>query len=436
MILLKWLFIFLLVGANGFFVAAEFALVKIRMGEVNLLVEEKIRGARLTKSILANLDSYLSACQLGITFASLGLGWIGEPLIARQLSPILHNFGASDHAIHAISFAVAFTVITFLHITIGEQVPKIYAIQRYQKTSLAIGLPLLAFYKLFKPFIWLLNVSSNYMLKAVGVGDTSDHGGVQSEAELRMLMRESSEGGHVTRDEVKLMANVLDLEDKVARVYMTPRHEVVFLRVDESLEASLSKAAASGHTRFPLCEGDLDKALGIINVKDIFATEHSGSQVTSLADIARPVVFVSEVTRLDVLLSRFLKEKSHMFILVDEFGATCGIITLENVLEEVVGQIQDEFDAEAPNLTELPGRDCEADGSCALKKVMQLTGLQFKEEETDTIGGLVVQALGRIPAAGEELMLGAHRIKILNADDRRVLRVRVEALEPTDASSE
>jgi CBS domain containing-hemolysin-like protein len=431
MFVLQILFILILVAANGFFVAAEFALVKIRLGEVNLLVEEQIKGAKLTKSILKNLDSYLSACQLGITFASLGLGWIGEPLIARQLGPLLHKFGASDHVIHAVSFAVAFSVITFLHITIGEQVPKIYAIQRYQKTSLAVGLPLLAFYRIFKPFIWFLNASSNVMLKAVGIGDAAAHGGVQSESELRMLMRESSAGGHVTEDEVQLMANVLDLEDKVARAYMTPRQNVVFLTATDPVEDSLANAASTGHTRYPLCEGDLDKTVGIINVKDIFTAEHSGNPVKSLVDIAREPVFVSEIIPLDVLLARFLREKSHMFILVDEFGAVSGIITLENVIEEVVGQIQDEFDAESPDLRQVDGGAYEANGACALKKVIDATGLAIEDGDADTIGGMVIQSLGRIPAAGKVVTIGEHRITILEADERRIIRIRIEASENT-----
>ncbi len=435
MLFLQILLILFLVAANGFFVAAEFALVKLRMGEVNLLIEENVRGAKLAKRILVNLDAYLSACQLGITFASLGLGWIGEPLIARQLEPMLHKFGASDHLIHTISFLVAFSTITFLHITIGEQVPKIYAIQKYQKTSVAVGIPLLVFYKIFKPFIWLLNASSNVMLRSVGIHDPAGHGGVQSEAELRMLMRESSEGGHVSEDEVKLMANVLDLEDKHARAYMTPRNEVDYLLASDSIDENLEKVAASGHTRLPLCEGDLDHLVGIVNVKDVFAAQHSGSQLTSLSSVAREPVYVSELTSLNSLLSRFLKEQSHMFVLVDEFGAASGIITLENVIEELIGQVQDEFDSETPELTRLPGGAFEAVGVCPLAKIIQATELDVEPGNVDTIGGLVTELHGGIPGAGVVMTIAARQVSVLDADERRVIRVRIEAAEPETGDS-
>ncbi len=430
MIILKWLFLFALVAANGFFVAAEFALVKIRMGEVRLLVIEGRRGATTARSILGHLDSYLSACQLGITFASLGLGWIGEPIVARQLGPLLHWMGLSDHVIHIISFAVAFSMITFLHITLGEQVPKIYAINRPQPTTLACAMPLVIFYKIFRPFIWMLNGSSNWMLKRAGIDVSSDHGGVQSEAELRMLVRETAEGGYVSNAESHLIENVLDLEDKVAGAHMTPRRDVVHLEVSDPLEDSLKTVAECGHTRLPLCDGGLDQVLGIVHLKDLYRSVQDSAREVSLRDVAREAMLVPATMPLDGLLRKFQKTRSHMAILIDEFGSAVGVITIDNVVEEVVGPIQDEFDEELPMIVTRSLNLHEVTGTCPLDQVAGRLRVKIPEGATaKTIGGLVVDLLGHFPEVGETVELENVTIRVTEAKPTHVQRVSVSRRE-------
>ena len=263
------LLVLCLVAANGFFVAAEFALVKVRLGEVRVQARKGRKGAKTVESILGHLDGYLSACQLGITLASLGLGWVGEPMIARALEPLMDWIGVSHDKAHFFAFPIAFATITFLHITIGEQVPKMYAIQRYNSTAMVCGFPLVIFYRIFKPFIWVLNASSNVMLRMLGI-EAGGHGEAHTRDELRLVLLESSAGGHVSPRERKFMENVLGLDEKSARAFMLPRNQIEFLDAGNSIDSSIKQAAESGHSRLPICEGDLDHLIGILHVKDVF----------------------------------------------------------------------------------------------------------------------------------------------------------------------
>ena len=234
--LLDLILILILVATNGFFVAAEFALVKVRLSEIEALAEQGSKTAAVAQNIINQLDTYLSACQLGITLASLALGWIGEQRMATMLEPVVRSAGFAGETAHLIAIPIAFAIITFLHITAGEQVPKILAIQKYQRTSLIIGFPLLAFYKVFRPFIWFLNASSNFMLKTIGISLISDHSEVHTETELRLTLMSAAAGGHVTHREQHIMENVLDMESKSARRYMMPRREIVYINDHDSME--------------------------------------------------------------------------------------------------------------------------------------------------------------------------------------------------------
>ena len=285
--ILNVLVVLVLVLANGFFVASEFALVKVREGELKALADRGSQKAKRVQSILQNLDTYLSSCQLGITLASLGLGWVGEPMVARSLSPLLRMLEVPERWDHFVAFPIAFVTITFLHITLGEQVPKIFAISKHNPVSLQIAHPLYWFTVTLKPFIFLLNSISNAMLRIIGF-DTNDlHGQSTTEAELRVLLRESEEGGHVTKREHTMIENVLDLENKVARRYAVPRHQVVFLDANDPVDANLRLAAESEHTRIPLCRGKLEECLGVIHVKDIFQRMAAGEKIEDFSG-ARP----------------------------------------------------------------------------------------------------------------------------------------------------
>ena len=430
---LKALFVLLLVGANGFFVAAEFALVKIRHGDVRASIAEGKRSAKLVESILEHLDAYLSACQLGITLASLGLGWVGEPMVATSIQPLLDRFGVPEHNAHYFSFPLAFGLITFLHITAGEQVPKMLAIQKFRGTSHFVAMPLAIFYKVFRPFIWVLNSASNFMLRGVGVHFGAEHAAA-TEDELRMILLESAQGGDVSLRERFMMENVLDLEEKTARSRMLPRNQVAYLDGTDPIEEQLRVLAESGHTRLPLCDGDLDHVLGIVHVKDVFRRLAAGEPPTDLREMMRPPVFMLETILLDRLLRELQKSRAIMALLVNEFGVLSGMITLENVLEELVGPIQDEFDTELPHIRETGPNCFEVDASCPLSNVTRELNLKTKPTGAETIGGLVMDLFGHIPRVGEQIMVGNHRITIVAAEPTRVRVLSIEKAAPGEKS--
>ena len=425
------LVVVLLVGANGFFVAAEFALVKVRLTEIEATKTAGGKSTRLARNMLDNLDTYLSACQLGITLASLGLGWAGEPMVARLLEPAFNAMGLPEEKVHYFAFPLAFIVITFLHLTVGEQAPKIGAIQKARSTTLLIAYPLTLFYTVFRPFIWLINVSSNALLKLVGLEAVSEHDQTITEDEVRTILTQSAAMGHLHTRERRIMENVLDLEDKTARRYMLPRNQIVYLDKRDPMSKKLETASRSGHTRFPLCDGELDNVIGIVHIKDVFNAMTLDGELETLVQVAREAVFLPESIKLDALLREFQRSKSHLAIVVDEYGAVSGMITLENVIEEMVGPIEDEFDAETPPVVKTGANRFEVDASCPIDEFTRECGVEVPDEiRADSVGGLLIETLGHIPESGEKLRLGNHEITVLTSERRRVLRVRVENVSP------
>jgi len=425
-VILNAIAVILLVGANGFFVAAEFALVKVRLSEIRTSVEAGGRAARLVEHIVEHLNAYLSACQLGITLASLGLGWIGEPLVARSLEPLFRAMGIPEHQVHYFAFPIAFGVITFLHITAGEQVPKIMAINKHRATSLAVSLPLVVFYNVFRPFIWVLNETSNLMLRAIGIRGQAGHETSATEDELRYVILDSAQSGHVSRRERRIMENVLDLEDKTARRAMLPRNQIVFLDSTDPIDVQLRTAAEAGHTRMPLCREDLEHVIGIIHVKDLFKALATGAKITDLAPYARDPNYFPETLPLDKLMRELQRQRIIVALLVDEYGVVSGMITLENVIEELVGEIQDEFDDENPPVVETAPGVFEIDATCGVDDVRQHLAVRLAGVTADTIGGGVIEAFGRIPQAGETIVMGRSTVTVLEADPRRIHKIRID----------
>jgi len=424
------LVVLLLVFANGFFVAAEFALVKVRVTEIETGTDGG-RSTRLAQNMLEHLDAYLSACQLGITLASLALGWAGEPMVARLIEPVFTALSPPEDNVHFFAFPLAFLVITFLHMTVGEQAPKIWAIQKARATTLAVAFPLTLFYTVFKPFIWLINVSSNAMLRAAGLGAVSEHEREITEAEVRTILTESAAMGHLQARERQMMEGVLDLEDKVARRYMVPRHQIVFLNNRDTMQDRLETAARSGHSRFPLCDGDLDDVCGVVHIKDVFKLMTAGGEPETLSRITRQALFLPETIRLDRLMREFRRSRNDLGILVDEYGAVSGMITLENVIEEMVGPIQDEFDAETPLVLKKGEDRFEVDAACPLDDFSEKCGVEVPEGmSADSVGGILSETLHHIPQVGDTVTLGAHRITVVEAEPKRVKRVLVEKLPP------
>ncbi len=420
-----------LVALNGFFVAAEFALVKIRDTQLAPLADRGRRRARLARHILGHLDPYLSACQLGITLASLALGWIGEPAFVALLHPILDLFGVRSEVLrHGIALVVGYSSITFLHIVVGEQAPKFFAIKRPLPVSLWIAYPLQAFLRISYPFIWLLNVASLQVLRGLGIESSSDHGGSEhSEEELRLMVaaRGSREGeSTVGRD---LVLNAFDLKRRVVREVMTPRKQVVALNTSAPVSECLRLAEQTRYSRFPLAdEGNLDRTRGVIHFKDLVALRDKAKSGADLVSVARPLIFVPPTARLETLLKLFLERKLHLAIVVDEHGGTLGLVTLENVLEELVGQIQDEFDHEPPRLVRRAEGVWEIDGSLPLFELAELVGQPIEAGEVTTVSGWVTQELGGFPRRGGRVTVAGHELVVEDLEGLRVSRLTLRRL--------
>ena len=420
LLLMKLGAIAVLVALNGFFVAAEFALVKVRGSQLDALQTDGNKRAAVARQVISNLDAYLSACQLGITLASLGLGWVGEPFLARIIQPLFALASIeSPTVIRATSFALAFTIITFLHIVLGEQAPKILAIRKALATSIVISPPLRFFYILFRPAIWFLNASSNWVLKHLFRIDPVADGEVShSEEELRLILDQSEKSDEVSSLGRDLLMNALDLRRRVVRDIMTPRGEVVFLDIEESFEENVKKALESRHTRFPLCRGHLDNTIGLVHIKELVPMMRDPQP--DLLRIKRDLIPVPEMMSLEKLLSLFLTKHAHLAIVVDEYGGTVGMVTLENVLEEIVGDIQDEFDAEKAEFRKINENEFSIDGAVGLYELQDLAGLELESADVSTIGGYVTHLLGHLPKQGEQVRIENYLVTISQTDGRRV----------------
>jgi CBS domain containing-hemolysin-like protein len=409
-----------LVVLNAFFVACEFAIVKVRASQLDALEDEGNTKATFAKHVRAHLDAYLSATQLGVTLASLALGWIGEEFLTRMLQPAFGLVGVhSPTVVSTISITLAFIGITFLHIVFGELAPKYIAIGNPLSVSLALARPLGGFYILFKPAIWILNKSSNFFLnRLLRIKPVAGSELAHSEEELRLILDESEKSDEVSELGRDLLVNALDLRQRVVRDIMTPRGEVVFLDLEEDFEHNLKKAFESRHTRFPLCRGHLDNAVGLIHIKELMPMMRDPQP--DLMRIKRDMIPVPEMMSLEKLLNLFLTKHAHLALVVDEFGGTVGMVTLENVLEEIVGDIQDEFDSEKAEFRKINENEFSAAGSLGLYELRDLAGLELESADVSTIGGYVTHLLGHLPKQGEQVRINDYLVTISQTDGRRV----------------
>lgn len=417
----------LLVLLNAFFVAAEFAIVKVRSTRVQELVREGVRGSGAVQNAIQNLDAYLSATQLGITLASLGLGWIGEPAFASLVTPLLGFAGVwSPSVIHSVSLTVAFALITFLHIVLGELAPKSLAIRRPEETSLIVSPPLRVFYRVFYPALWFLNTSSNFFLRLLYIAPASESELAHSEEELRLLLTESHRTGTLSASKRKLLENVFDYTRRSAKHIMVPRADIVHLSSLRSLSDNLETIRQSQHTRYPLCNEDIDHVVGMIHAKDLFQPAEGLRETTDLLKIKRDILFVPESRPLELLQRDFQQRRVHMAIVVDEYGGTSGLVTLEDILEEIVGEIQDEFDTEAPRMEATP-EGYRVDGLVLLEEIAGRLGFTAPENESSTLGGFVIARLGRIARIGDVVELDSYSAKVIEMKGRRVSKLLVTA---------
>src|SRR5438132_9486389 len=424
----KLLVIACLVALNGFFVACEFAVVKVRASQLDALAEEGNLRASFAKHIRAHLDAYLSATQLGVTLASLALGYFGEQFLAEMLQPFFALAGVYSHAIvSTVSIALAFVGITFLPIVFGVLAPKYIAIGNPVPVALAIARPLGGFYLLFRPVIWLLHKSSNLLLRRMlRIQPVPATELAHSEEELRLILDQREKSEDVSPLGRNLLVNALDLRRRVVRDIMTPRGQVVFLDIEDSFQENVKKAISSRHTRFPLCRGYLDNTIGLIHIKDLVPL--TSDPHPDLLRIKRELLPVPEMMPLEKLLNLFLSKHAHLAIVVDEFGGTVGMVTLENVLEELVGDIQDEFDFEKEEFRKINANEFSVDGGLGLYELDDLAKLDLESPDVSTIGGYVTHLLGHLPKTGEQVKIDNYLVTVSQADSRRVKQLHFKKL--------
>ncbi|MEY2543654.1 MAG: magnesium and cobalt exporter, family [Verrucomicrobiota bacterium] len=424
-----------LVALNGFFVACEFSIIKVRASQLDELVDEGNPRARFAKYIRAHLDAYLSATQLGITLASLALGWLGEEFLAHLLEPFFALANIQSHVfVTSVSVALAFIAITFMHIVFGELAPKYTAIANPLAVSLRLVRPLGVFYFLFRPAIWLLHKSSNFLLQRVLrmqpiLGTELAH----SEEELRLLLEQSEKSKDVSPLGRKLVLNVLDLRERVIRDIMTPRGQVVYLDLEDDFETNAKKAIESKHTRFPLCRENLDNTVGLIHIKELVPMMRDPNP--DMMRIKRELIPVPEMMPLEKLLSLFLSKHLHLAIVVDEFGGTVGMVTLEDVLEELVGDIQDEFDTDKEEFKKINANEFTVDGTLGLYEVNDLAKLELESPDVSTIGGYVTHLLGHLPKQGEQVKIDGYLVTVTQADSRRIQQLHFKKLKETEPAT-
>ena len=422
----------LLVFLNGFFVSAEFSIVKIRSTRLEELTRKGSKRAPNAQQLVENMDEYLSATQLGITLASLGLGWLGEPAFAELFAPLFSSLGAFEPlVVHSLAGGTAFVLITFLHIVLGELAPKSLAIQKTEPVVLATSGPLIAFYRVSYPFIWSLNSAANLLLRLFGIRPATSWEGAHSEEELRMILAQSRRVGVLDQDEQKMLERVFEFGDRSARQIMLPAGEVNFLDTLKSFEENLQIARMHGHTRYPLCEGSFDRVIGVIHVKDLFWRYQELGPEFDLKAIKRPVRFVPESKLIKSLLPEFRRTRTHLSFVVDEFGSTIGIVTLEDILEELVGEIQDEFDTEVPPAMiqkKGPGQYL-VHGRTLLDDLGQELDVTLEDDENDTIAGHVMMILGRTAKVGDEVTVaGTFRVRVIGMRNLQITDLAFERL--------
>jgi len=415
-----------LIVLNAFFVAAEFALVRVRDTRIQQLEGEGSVRASAVRGILHDLDSYLSVCQVGITIASLALGWVGEPAVSALIRPVLEGMGLGNERVVEVSAVIlGFVVITYVHLVFGEQAPKYFSIQRAEGTSLWISRPLNVFMFLLRPLVWVVNTSTNLVLRPWGIklGKEME---AHSEEELRIMISSATTSGELDPNERDYLNNVFDFGDTVAREIMVPRPDIEALPYDAPLDELVERAAFGRYTRYPVYEGDLDRVLGSVHVKDLFRAAKEGGEGFDLSALIRDCLVVPENKKIEEILREFQRRKLQMAIVIDEWGSVEGLITIEDVLEEIVGEIQDEFDEDEAAIEPLGENLFAIDGRIPISEVNERFGLDLAHEGFDTIGGFVLGTLGRPPEVGDEIEAGEATLRVKSVDGPRVSVLTLE----------
>src|SRR5437016_8266958 len=425
-----------LVVVNAFFVAAEFAMVRVRATRVATLAAEGHWQARILAALQRRLDVFLSATQLGITLSSLGLGWIGEPAFAHLLVPLFAALGIeSERVIENTSIAVAFATITVLHIVLGELAPKSFAIRFTERVALWVAPPMRLFELLFAPALWLLHRASKGTLALLGMTAETSGDLAHSEEELRMLLAESHRVGVLSGQKRELLENVIDYTERTARHVMIPRADIAYVSLARPLEENLAVIGQTAHTRFPLASTEIDHVIGMVHVKDLFQRRSELRSSEDLPALKRPILFVPESRPLDALQRDFQDGRTHMAIVIDEYGGTSGLVTLEDVIEELIGDIQDEFDREPPQV-EQTAQGFVFDGLTPIDAAAEPLQLELPHPgDVSTLAGLVTARIGRIPRRGDTVALPGYELRVMELNGRGVGKVLAVAVPETEADA-
>lgn len=417
---------FFLVALNGFFVAAEFAIVKVRASQIEIKAKSGSRVANIAKFITQHLDGYLAATQLGITLASLGLGWVGESVMHNIVHDLLINFNLSEVYITSISTFIAFLFITVMHIVFGELAPKSIAIQRPVATTLFVAFPLQGFYLVFRPFIWVLNGFANIILKIFGISSIGGHESVHSTEELYYLLDQGKESGALDTNEHELIKNVFDFNERVVKNIMVPRTKISGIELSSPKNEVVDIIIAEGYSRMPVYDDIIDKIIGIVHAKDILPLL-AGNKDWALSDIIRKPYFVPETKKINDLLSELQQKRIQIAIVIDEFGGTAGMVTLEDIVEEIVGEIQDEYDEEKPTVEKISDTEFIINAYATVYDVNEHLPHDLPEDEDfDTVGGLVSHAFGKIPEVGDSEECYGYLFTILKKTEQNIETIKLE----------
>ncbi len=428
MVVFNLFIILFLLLANGFFVASEFALVSVRQTRISQLAKEGDSTAKITESALKELDKYIAATQLGITIASIALGWVGEATLAKIIHPLFDflPFVSGTIATHTLAVAIAFIVITFMHVVIGELMPKSIALQYPEKTTLLITKPLVLIAKIFTPFIFLLNGFGNWFLKLLRIPPAHPSHSVHTEEEINMIIEESYKGGVLNETENFILKNTLKFSDLIAKQIMVPRCNVVTISENIDLKDLDKILQENQYSRYPVHNGSFDNIIGILHVKDLYPYLRDCDENFSLANILRKPLLVPETMTTDMLLKNFKENKTEIAIVMDEFGGMSGIISLEDVLEEILGDVQDEFDDEEKEIKKVNENKYIVDGLLRIDEFFEFFEINRKEDEVETIGGFVQKLLGCIAKKNDKVCVEHLHIKVIETNGRRINKLLVE----------
>ena len=426
MIISNLLIIALLIAFTAFFVAYEFAIVKVRGTRIDQLVSEGNKNAIAAKTIVTNLDEYLSACQLGITVTALGLGWLGEPTVEHILHPLLSYFNMPESISSITSFIVAFASVTFIHVVVGELAPKTFAIQKAEEVTLLFARPMILFYKIMYPFIKALNGSARFIVGIFGLKPASEHEVAHSEEELQLIISESYKSGEINQSEYKYVNNIFEFDDRNANEIMVPRTEIIAFDISQSLNECLQIVTKENYTRYPVIDGEKDNIVGMVNMKEVFTEYIKGKNVeTSIQEYVRPVIQVIESIPIHDLLLKMQKERVHMAILMDEYGGTAGLVTVEDILEEIVGEIRDEFDAdEVPEINKISENKTIVEGKVLIDEINDLFGIDLDDSDMDTIGGWILSEKMDV-VEGDKVRYDDYVFKVLEIDGYHIKSLEI-----------